>query len=426
MKRYLLIGLIIFSYSFLVGCASTRSPTLNTDLTQERWMQSVDSNPMMWVRGADRWFLTGDPNSAELANRNAPYSAAISTMMIHVPNFHFIQSNGDFQVQIFGTYGANSVFIYGPNEAVRETTVEMRGNTLCIGQTKRSSYNMRKVIIRIGVNQLNGLTQLGRGCIEGIQIHSNGLFINTIGNGNIYLRGNVNLQRVTNAGRGSVNVFGANTSALDIKTTGTGSVNISGNVGVRQIHHYNRNDINIIGAYSNGLKIYTEGTGKIGIRGSRINLCNVVTRGNTCVYVIGVGAGSLYAYAYDASRIGVSGATDNLYVDTYKSARFEGRYLCARSAFVRAHDWSHINVTATDKIFAAATQNASVYFFGSPTIMSQFVNGNGVVIPIWYENMRVCPVATVYPFPHVVKKRRVSYKAEYKAERVSPRFAGQG
>ncbi len=411
MKRYVLWGLLILSYFFLVGCASTSRPvTPNVDLTREGWMPYVDVNPHAWLRGSDRWFISGDPNALEVANRQAPLSAAISTMKVRVPDFTQIQANGDFQVQIFGTYGHNTVFIYGPQDAIRQTTVEMRGNTLCLGQLKYGVTS--KVIIRIGINRFTGLIQMGRGCIEGNQLHADNLYVSSTGMGNIYLAGNINLRRVLNAGRGSINIFGATTPLLDVKTTGIGNVNVIGNVGVRQITHYGSNDINIIGANTAGLRIYSTGRGKIGIKG-QVNLCNVVTKGNTCVYIMNVGGGSLYAYAYDRSSIGLMGATDKLFVDTYQYAQFQGRYLCSRSAFVRAHQWSHINVTATEKIFAAATHDASVYFFGAPAIMSQFVSGNGVVMPIWYQNARVCPVSYIYPFPYLVKAS-------------SPRLAGEG
>lgn len=393
-KEYLLISFITVASLLLIGCAATRSAAPSADLAHESWMGLVDKTPKNWLRGSDRWFLTGSPNGTELMNRHAPYDAAISTMMVKVPDFTHIQSNGDFQVQIFGTYGPNSVYVYGPNDGVRQITVEVRNGVLCINQTKNASYNVRRVIIRIGINNFRGLIQLGRGCIEGIQLHSRALTVTSAGSGNIYLAGNMNLHRVMSNSSGSVTVLGANTRALDITTRGVGNVNIMGQVGVRQISHFGNNNINIIGANSHVLNVYAEGKGKIGIAGS-VNLCKVVAKQNTCVYVMDARSGSLYAYAYDRARIGVSGSADHLYVDTYQAARFEGRYLCAMSAFVRAHQSSHINVTAAQKIFAAATQDASVYFFGTPNVLSQFVSGNGVVMPIWYENMRACPVVNL-------------------------------
>jgi hypothetical protein len=423
MKRYLHLSFIFFLSLLFTGCATTRPPTLNADLTHETWMQRVDTRPDAWARGADRWFLNGSPNNTELENRHAPYGEAVSTMMVRVPAFTRVQSNGDFQVQIFGTYGPPSVYVYGPNEGVRDTLIHVHGDTLFIDQVKRASYTMHRVIIRVGVSDLRGVTQLGRGCIEGVQLRSSGLSILQAGSGNIYLAGNLNVHCITNAGMGSVNVFGANTHTLTIKTNRTGNVNVSGNVGVRQIQHLGSNNINIIGANSGNLGIYTDGSGKIGISGC-VGVCKITAKHDTCVYITQVNTGTLYTYLYDRARVGVAGIANRLYVDAYGSSRFEGRYLCTQAAFVRAYNQAHINVTS-QKLFASAIQDASVYFYGTPNALSQFVSGNGTIIPIWYENMTVCPIVELMPRlrPQHVPVRH-SYKHSYKGEDYqSPRAA---
>jgi hypothetical protein len=199
-------------------------------------------------------------------------------------------------------------------------------------------------------------------------------------------------------------VFGARTPWLEIRTAGAASVNVSGNVGVRKIVHHGVGNVNIIGANSDGLKIYADGRGKIGIRG-HVNLREVRARDKTGVFICNANSNSLYTWATDDARIGMSGTAENLYVDATKSSRFEGRSLCVTNAYVRAHDVAHINVSASNKIFASATENGSVYFFGSPNMMSQYVSGLGVVIPVWSENSTICPVATVAPVTY-------SYKGE--------------
>ncbi|MCW5583126.1 MAG: DUF2807 domain-containing protein, partial [Gammaproteobacteria bacterium] len=391
MKRYLSIGLIFLSYLALVSCtAPTRYPTLNTDLTKETWMREVDTNPNKWTRGASRWFLTGDPSAAEKTIRHASYSEAVSTMSVRVPNFSNIKVNGDFQVQIFGTYGNNSVYVYGPNDGVRQAIVQVKGDTLCVDQVRKVSGSIRQVIVRIGVNQLNSLVQLGRGTVEGIQLRSNYLSVVSRGSGNVYLAGKMNLKSVINTGRGCISIFGANTPVLDIKTAGTGITNVSGNVGVRSIMHHGRTDINVIGANSDNLKIYADGRGKIGINGI-VNLREIKAHNNVRIYAYNLSSTDLYAYVYDRVRVGLAGAAQNVYIDAFKASCVGARDLCAATAYVRAHHSAHINIAASDKIFAAATENSSVYFFGTPNIMSQHVNGNGTVIPIWSYRVKSCP-----------------------------------
>lgn len=423
MKHYLLIVSLILSFLVMVSCSmstTTRYPMLNTDLTKEAWMREVEVSPNTWMRGADRWFLTGDPNTTEKILRDNPYSTTVSTMNVHVSDFNKIRVNGDFQVQIFGTYGNNSVYVYGPNDGVRQTIIQVQGDTLCVDQAKKVTSSVRKVIVRIGVNHLNEIVQLGRGRIEGIQLRSHYLNVVSQGSGNIYLAGNMNLRSLVNMGAGCISIFGANTPVLDIKTSGTGITNVSGNVGVHSIMHHGKTDINIIGANSDNLKIYADGRGKVGINGI-VNLRELKAKGSTRVYVCNLRSTELYAYVYDKAVVGLAGTAQNLYLDAFKAACVQARNLCAVNAFVRAHHSAHINIAASDKIFAAATENSSVYFFGTPNVMSQHVNGNATVIPIWFVRIRNCPIITPVP------------KINFKDERVKTfpypnhtRFKGEG
>lgn len=391
MKQYVMVGMLICFSLTLMSCAINRNPHLNIDLSRETWQGCVETNPARWKIGADRWFLTGDPNGAEIANRRAPCSAALSTMQVKVPNFFNIMVEGNFQVQIFGTYAHNSLYVQGPNRAVREVIIEIKNGTLCLRQLRKGAPYMGQVIIRIGVCQLANLVQMGCGSIEAVSLNSRCLSITSTRNasGNIFLSGLMNVRSITNYGWGSINVFGANTPALAISTFGSGAVNICGRVGIRSITHRGRANINIIGADSCGLTINACGSGKIGISG-RVNLREVKANDNVEVYATSVESDCLYAYLRNCARVGLAGIARDLYVDAFNQSRFEGRFLCATSAFVRARDCAHINVTACNKIFASSTQNSSVYFFGSPNYLSQFVTGNGLVIPIFGPAARSC------------------------------------
>ena len=408
MKRYVSLVLVLISTVLLMSCAHNRYPYLNQDLTKETWTREVDTNANKWTKGADRWFLTGDPSATEIADRNSPYSDVISTMQVKVPDFTQIKVDGNFQVQIFGTYGPNSVYVFGPNDGVRQVVVTVKDNTLLVRQASKNPPTcMKRVIIRIGVSNLNCLTQLGNGSIEGIQVRGNNLRILSSGPGDIYLAGNLDVSNIENTGNGDINVFGANTRRLKIMTKKDGSVNVSGNVGVNNITHHGTGDINIIGVYTDSLNIDADGKGKVGLYG-RANVKNINARDNVRVYVYQVTSTTLYVNAYNYSIVGLAGCVGDLYEYASGSAQIESRYLRAATAFVRAQDNSHINVTASDKIFAAATRNSSVYFYGEPRLLSQFVSGNGVVIPVWYDTPRTYP--------------RLRQNASYKDQNVYPRY----
>lgn len=424
MKRYLPLGLILLTL-VLFGCSTQRTATMNMDLTKEAWMSQVETNPNRFTIGADAWFLSGKPSSLELATRRLGGAAAISTMSVMVPRFNQIRIDGDFQVQIFGTYGSNSVYLLGDNESVRGISVEVRNGMLCVTQAKKAPRRVSKVIVRIGVNQLSSLVHHGRGCIEGVQLHSNGLSVTSYASGNMYLGGNLRLVNVTKAGTGNISILGANTPVLDIKTAGVGAVNISGNVGVRSIIHHGRTDINIIGANTNGLKIHADGRGKIGINGI-VNLREVVAKDFVGVYVMKLKSPALYVTTYGKAHVGLAGCADNFYADAFRYTCVSGKFLCANAAYVRSHDGAHINISA-NKVFAAATDNSSIYLFSSPAIASQFVSGKGVVIPIW-GGPKFCSFANPVPVVATPYKGDVSYSKWKKRQHVRKplRLKGEG
>lgn len=420
MKQYLSIGMVIVSSFSMVGCAYKKPA--NSD-PQEHWQQMVETSSNGWTKGADRWFLAGEPNAAELMNRGAPYSDAISTMIVRVPDeINEIRTGGAYQVQIFGTDDHASLFILGPNEGVRGVAVAIQGNKLSLHQTEYVSPSvMKRVIVRIGIRSLNTLTQMGCGPIEAVRIRSTNLCIEALSGacGNIYLSGNVNLKRLSQAGSGSINVFGANTSALNITTSGSGTVNVIGNVGLKSITHHGSNDINIIGARSDGLNIDTDGSGKVGING-RVNLKKVQAKDKACVYIYPVNSDRIDASAYDNAQIGLAGYTHDLYVNTFDSSHFAGRYLCAQNAYVRAKDQSHVNVTASNKIFAEADKNSSIYFFGPANLLSQFTSDDARIIPMNERNW--CNFNSEYrPYSYTYAHRGETVLYTYKPEELSYR-----
>lgn len=381
MKKHL-ITLLSFSFFLLLfGC--TTYPITDVDYTQETWQRQVITSPSKWTRGADSWFLTGDPNQAELNARHAGYGSAISTMAVRVPDFTNLKVNGDFQVQIFGSDGHNSVYVYGPNAGVHQLSVEMRGNTLWVNQVGKVPVGqMKQVIVRIGVRHLDNLSTTGCAQVEGVRLRSSHLNITAAGSGNIYLAGNLNLRCVIQAGTGNVTVFGANTSSLEVRTTGCGgSVNICGYVGLKSIlHTEGSTDINIIGVVPcQPLSINANGSGRISISGL-VNLKDIRVAGDVCVYIARTQSNCIYVSLNNNAKVGIAGCAQKLIAETFGKSVFAGRYLCPQTAFVKAHGQSHINVGGGSRVYASSTDASSVYFFGPGAALSKFAKDNGTVV----------------------------------------------
>lgn len=381
-----LVGFLLITILFLAGCASNRMSYPSPNMAEENWPYAVDTNVNRWALGADQWFLTGNANNTQRMNDHAPYMAAISTMEVKVPNFANINAGGQFQVQIVGTNGPNRVFVYGPNDGVRQVIVEVRGATLYLRQPKEACPNVARTIVRIAVKDLKQLVQSGPGLIQGRQLISRELSVTSYGRGNIYLAGKMYLCSVNHHGSGQISIFDANASALDINATGSGSVNVSGSLGMRSIYHRGCGNINVIGVKGGAINIDADGSGKIGIQGC-YDICRVIAKGRVCVYSYCVNSGRLMAYVADKATVGMAGYAANLSIATYGEGYFEGRYMHAKEAYLKLYNKSHVNLGASDRVFASVNGASSVYFFGSPNNITKFVRDGGVILSV-AENKR--------------------------------------
>jgi len=385
MQFVLRASIAIILLLFLSGCVSHTHEFMQSqvreNLLQENWQQQIDKDPMKWKKHADNWLWFGGANEVEQMNRRAPYSDAISTMMVKVPDFTQIKVNGDFQVQLDGRFQHNSVYLLGPNEEIRRVVVEVKDHTLDIHRVVEKNEDPRHVIVRIAIHNLQNLVQNGEGKIEGRFIRANPLTLTSTGSGPIVLVGKINVKQVDQMGSGDITLLGAYTPYLKIDSTGSGAVNISGRVGVESITHKGTGDINIIGADTNSLSIWATGAGKIGIQGIA-NVKKIDASGDAHVYLYFVKSKDLYVYLQDRANVGLAGETKALYVDAKNSSVFAGSYLRSKYTYVRARQWAHINAAADERAFAAADDNSSVYLIGLPDVISPYVNDNAVIIPI--------------------------------------------
>lgn len=383
MIKNILFGIIFGGVLALLGCKSQwySLTTPNDHLSEEHWMKEVVTHPDLWTKKADSWFLTGNPNRIERNASRAPYSAAITVMAVKVPHFTKIEIDGDFQVQITGQ-PQNSVAILGTNASARDIVVENRKDTLAIHRLKGATPIANSIIVRIGVNDLRSITNLGNATILGRHIISRGLAIKNCSSGTIMLTGNINLTNVTELGDGTVTVLNACTPNLTISVTGNGNVYISGHVGVRCIDHTGNGQVSIIGADTNSLTINSGGCGLTTVFGF-VNLKLVNANDSSCVYVYWVcNKQGLQICQTGTSLVGIAGVADTINVDLSEATRFQGHYLRTNYAYVTTRHSAHANVTTSRKVFANASGSSSIYVDGLKENISSQISGNAVVLPL--------------------------------------------
>ncbi len=394
--RHLLIA-AFFCMITLISCARTPHPAVNQNLLEETWMRTVNLNPMIWTHDADRWFFTGQPNATESDSRLAPPDKAMSMTTMKVSEFTHVTIRGCFQVQIAGQQERNAIYILGPNESTRQILVQESGDTVTITQPeddKGQMANLKNVIVRIGVRDLRSLTVSGAVNVEGRMLCSHSLVIDANNAGSILLSGHINLLKVNNEGSGSVSVIGAYTPSLYVVNRGDGAVNVSGRVGIQTINNLTNGKVNIIGADSRSLMINACGNSRTAVAGYA-NLKRLSAVGNACVHLYWVSSHDATVTLHNNARVGLAGCIVTLNLYLTDNAHFGGQYLHGKNMYVETYKNAHANIAADRKIFASANDDSSIYYFGSPNIVSRYTTGRGTVIPVW--NATALPIPAYAP-----------------------------
>ncbi|HSW70306.1 MAG TPA: DUF2807 domain-containing protein [Gammaproteobacteria bacterium] len=389
----------------LFSCAHTNAPSVQQNLLTETWMQNINLNPVKWTRGASRWFFTGEPATTENYVNLAPNDKAMTFSAVKVPQFTHVLLNGCFQVQILGGQNRNSVVVLGPNDATRQVMVRVEGNTIIVTQAhddKGQMANLKNVIVRIGVCNLRGLKIAGNVNMEGRNLTSDGLVISSTNSGNVLLSGNVNLLKINHMGTGTISVLGVYAPCLDINMRGSGRVDVSGRVGIRSINNMS-GKVHIIGADSKFLTVNAYGPSLTTVAGyvnlKQLNVCD-----NSCVYIFWAKSNGARIVLRGNARVGLAGVVSAMDLTLAENARFGGQYLHGGKIYVLTRNNAHANISSNQKIFASASDNSSIYFFGISSNVSSYTSGLGSVVPVWRESVAL-PVPRYAPQFITVAKR---------------------
>lgn len=382
MIRHSLLGIFVIFLVALMSCSNsgTIQPRATDAALKENWINQVNTNPDNWLKNADPWFLTGKPNQIQLNAAKASAVSAMTTSSIQVPDFTHLSVMGDFQVQIVGGQDRNSVYVYGPNALTNQVSVSFFQGALMVKQQGELKGNMQNVIVRIGVRNLHSIVNMGNSLILGRTIMSDKLMISASGNGSIMLAGNMNVTKINQTGSGTITVIGAYSPKLDINVKGPGNVNVSGQVGIENLTHEGVGAVNIIGADTDSLCIKAVGKGITTVFGY-VNL-KELSADNSQVYVFWVYSNQANITQKGKSVVGLAGSAGSINVDLSNESCYLGQYMRSCTAYIKTKGSSHADVAADLKIFVSAVDKSTIYYFGSPEILSRYTRQQGFVVAI--------------------------------------------
>lgn len=387
---------IVFSCALLLAACANRPPCASPvgctqphpDRWQETWLQQVPVSHKHWTHAVRSGFFAAEPSIGERRLSNTPFDQGLTVLAVRVPSFTDVRINGCFQTQIIGDQDQNSVYIAGTQDAIRQIPVEIQGKSIYIGQTKGNAClaDLRRAIVRIGVQRLSRLAIYGSGDIEARNMTSHGMVIIASGNGNTVISGHYAVKGIDLLGNGRLTLIGAHSDDLTIHAPGSGDLSMRGNVGIGCIQHTGGGDIHIMNAWSRNLSLKTAGSGITAIQGNNINLTTVTAQDNSRVYIHGTDSAYIRAKGHQTAEIGLSGHTDTLEASFKDCSHFWGASLHSRVTYVDTQDAAHANVQALGRLFAKATNESSIYYCAATGDVSRFVSGNSMILPRCFEN----------------------------------------
>lgn len=382
MKKLSLLVVIISLSMILSGCSTNPYPyyaETHRDLLKENWMYHLNFNPNHWVKGSGNWFLTGQPTRLEkMLSHRSPSTVATMTM-IKPPYFDSIVINGNFHVQLLGGESYQNLAMAGGSASLRQIAVEVKAHTLYLTQLCEKQCGFSDVIVRIGIQQLHQLINLKSAHVAGRSISSDHLTIHSEGTGNIYLAGeHLNLARIVQIGSGNVTVLNANTPNLTLTVMGNGNVNVNGKLRIKHILHAGDGEVNIVGAVTDALSIDASGNGITNINGYA-NVNSISAGDNSRVYLYWARSVGLHVYESQHAHVGLAGTASSLHLNLTGTSRFDGSYLEGENVYAKTLEFAHANVTVRNKLFASATGNSSIYFYGSQQRISKEIEQYGMI-----------------------------------------------
>ncbi|MFA5958992.1 MAG: DUF2807 domain-containing protein [Tatlockia sp.] len=187
---------------------------------------------------------------------------------------------------------------------------------------------------------LNGFDYTGAGTITGNRIHSGLLDLGINNPGQTKLAGSMVLRKLSAAGGGNIELHGVRTRLLLLKIEGKTKVQLAGVISLSRL------DLNGDGL----LSMYW-------VKSDRLEICS---RGHTFIQLGGV--------------------VDRLDVELWDSAHFNGRFLRAKSAFIKTHGKSIADITVLKHQHTLALDTSNIYFYKIPQTKADFMAFDGAVL----------------------------------------------
>lgn len=256
-----------------------------------------------------------------------------------VSAFNRINIQGNINVKLYRGAGRPQVIFHGdPRDLAFVSAVATHG-TLQI-QVRKGYPKLGPLEVEVRGRDLTSFTYEGTGSVTGKNLRSNGLDVKIMNAGKTLLQGHLVLQSLQIAGGGDVEINGIQGNNLQLRIKDKSKVRLTGIVNLTSLDVNNNGWVSLYWVKSNMLTIRGKGTGYIQL----------------------------------------AGIVNQLHVELWNAAYFNGRYLRAKTTFIKTHDRTIAEISTINKQHTLASDASDIRFYNLPTLRSDFMAFNGSVL----------------------------------------------
>ena|SRR3990167_848514 len=267
-----------------------------------------------------------------------------------VPLYDQIIIRGAINVRLYTDSKHPRLALRGDAHDLQHIHPRIIGHALFIEYDK--TYTQHGIInVEIHAPNLHVFKYFGAGTIEGRGLHTRGLRLYIKNSGPTILNGQINLQCLV--------------------VTGTGSLKING-----------------LSAYN--LQIIMRGSPAVMLHGNSINLGKLILCGKGNLTIYKVQNNRIVVREHGEVKLLLAGNANVLDLELWNKARFNGRYLTVRRAFVKTRDHSIAGINVVKVQHTLASDASDIYFYNLPDFKNDFMSHNGAVLDMrTWESMGI-------------------------------------
>ncbi|MCE3045073.1 GIN domain-containing protein [Legionella sp. 16cNR16C] len=256
-----------------------------------------------------------------------------------MPSFNKVSASGRLNVVLHTGYSKPQVILHGDPRDLVQVSTQVQNYTLVVNLG--SGYpRYGSVTVDIRGRFLNTFRYEGAGIVTGPRLNSGLLDLYLENEGRTVLGGHINVGVLEVKGGGYTEINGVQSRNLHLRMSGKPRVKLAG------IERINTLDL--------------EGDGALSMYWIKSDTLTIRAGGQTFIQLGGV-----------ANKIDVC---------LKDSARFNGRYLRAKRAFVKTYGNSVAELSTIKRQHTLASDSSNIYFYNIPDMKTDFMAYNGSVL----------------------------------------------